>query len=102
MSDAQGGSDNPDWVWLITIGVFIGPGALFAMASGFLPGVRAWLLEHNVVVAGDAVLVPLGPDVGLDLIRIIIGAVSLLLIGVLGALIIRATARREPDRRRPR
>lgn len=83
---------------------FIGVGFLMVIASSgafalFSETARGWMLEHQVLVT-DSVLIPISDGVGLDLLRVVLIAASVLLILVLGAMIARSRKQKQESSRR--
>lgn len=83
---------------------FIGVGVLIALASSgafalFSETARGWMLDHQVLVT-ESVLIPIGDGAGLDVLRVVLIAASVLLVLVLGAIIVRSRKQKQESSRR--
>lgn len=91
-----------DWMMLIGFGaLLLAAGGGAAIASTVFPQLQEWALGANLLVAGDAVLIPMGDGVGLDLPRLVLAlALALFLIAVLVVVVVRLTNRQQSRGRR--
>ncbi len=80
--------DAQDWQTLILILSGVGGFGLFSIWV-FLKPLYEWLIEVNVLVR-DSILVPIGPEAGLDLVRMVVCCGVLVLLGLGGYFLARS------------
>lgn len=90
-----------DWMIVAGLVMFVVlSGGAAAAASAVLPQVRDWAVGAQVLVTGDAVLLPLAAGAGLDLPRVALLAALILFLVVAVVLAVRHRIRQGERRRR--